>query len=408
MLNSPIAALPSVTPAAPAAAANAGSTGAATGEPGAFARQLERAHAGDSTAGGAQPQAQSQAQSQSQAATDATTARTRMDNERLQRQARQDKAEKAGARPPEARAQAGADASSDKASAASEAAEANGTSEAGEADDGATSTPATDAAVLLASLLNRAVPAGTAARGGADAARNAAAADGRRAPADVGALPAGAAGAAEAAEAAEAADGRGTGGNAAALRAGPALQPAGAETPAFTLPAGSALPGLQAAAGAAHTAAQDAAATPAPYAAQIQAPVGSPDFAPGLSAQVSVMLRDGLQEARLQLNPAEMGPITVQIQIDGSTAQVTMTAEQAPTRNALEQAMPSLAGALREEGLTLTGGGVFEQPRQAQGDAAPAPQAGTRGSGRGAGDGDAVPAAPVQAGAPRGIVDVFA
>ncbi|WP_425258310.1 flagellar hook-length control protein FliK [Rubrivivax sp. RP6-9] len=405
MLNSSIAALPSLTPAPPAATANPGSAGTAAGEPGAFARQLERAHAGEGTTGDAPSQAAapSQVQPQSQAAADAATTRMRTDNERLQRQARQDKAEKAGARPPDARAQTAAESGSEKSTAASEAAEAG---DAGVADDTSASTPATDAAVLLASLLNRAVPGGAAARGGADAARNAAAADGRRAAADVGAVPAGAAGAAEALDGA----GSGLGGNAAALRAGrdgtgPAQPPAGAETPAFTLPAGTALPGMQAA-GATHTATQEVAATPAPYAAQIQAPVGSPDFAPGLSAQVSVMLRDGLQEARLQLNPAEMGPITVQIQIDGSTAQVTMTAEQAPTRNALEQAMPSLAGALREEGLTLTGGGVFEQPRQAQGDAAPAPQAGTRGSGRP--DGDAAPAAPVPAGAPRGIVDVFA
>ncbi len=407
MLNSPLAALPAVSPVAPAtppAAASPGNPGnaGAASDPGAFARQLERAHAGEGRADG-RPEGRTEGAAQAQAATDTAAARTRMDNERLQRQARQDKAEKAGTRTPEARAQAGAQASGDKASAAADA------TEVGSADgDDATSTPATDAAVLLASLLNRAVPAGTAARGSADAARNAA--DSRRTPAEVGGVAAGAAGAAEATEAA---DGNGNGSaNATALRAsrdgtGPALQPAGTEPPAFTLPAGSALPGQQAAA-AAHAPTQDMAATPAPYAAQIQAPVDSPDFAPGLSAQVSVMLRDGLQEARLQLNPAEMGPITVQIQIDGSTAQVTMTAEQAPTRNALEQAMPSLAGALREEGLTLTGGGVFEQPRQAQGDAAPAPQAGTRGSGNSGQDSDGVPAAPVRATAPRGIVDVFA
>ncbi len=102
----------------------------------------------------------------------------------------------------------------------------------------------------------------------------------------------------------------------------------------------------------------------APIQAQVAAPLGSPEFAPALGAQVSVLVRDGVQEARLQLNPAEMGPITVQIHLDGSNAQVNMAAEHHQTRQALEQAMPSLAGALRENGLTLTGGGVFEQPRQ--------------------------------------------
>ena len=159
------------------------------------------------------------------------------------------------------------------------------------------------------------------------------------------------------------------------------------------------------------------AAAPAPYAAQIAAPVGSPDFAPGLSAQLSVMVRDGLQEARLQLNPAEMGPITVQIQLDGQQAQVTMIAEQAPTRQALEQAMPMLASALREDGLTLTGGGVFEQPppgaqqdaqrEQAQRDAA----ASRRATAQTGSDAELRAAAPVhagRAGSPRGVLDLYA
>jgi flagellar hook-length control protein FliK len=54
----------------------------------------------------------------------------------------------------------------------------------------------------------------------------------------------------------------------------------------------------------------------------------------------------------------------VQIALDGSAAQVNLAAEQPVTRQLLEQAMPALAGALRESGLTLTGGGVFEQPRE--------------------------------------------
>jgi flagellar hook-length control protein FliK len=56
----------------------------------------------------------------------------------------------------------------------------------------------------------------------------------------------------------------------------------------------------------------------------------------------------------------------VRIELDGLTAQVHLGAEHAATRQVLEQAMPLLAGSLREAGLTLAGGGVFEQPRQPQ------------------------------------------
>lgn len=96
----------------------------------------------------------------------------------------------------------------------------------------------------------------------------------------------------------------------------------------------------------------------------IAAPVASPAFAPALGAELTLMVKEGVSEARLHLNPAEMGPITVQIVVEGQTARVEMSADVAATRQALEQAMPALAGALREDGLTLTGGGVFEQARQ--------------------------------------------
>ena len=89
---------------------------------------------------------------------------------------------------------------------------------------------------------------------------------------------------------------------------------------------------------------------------------GSPEFATQLGTAVSTFVRQGVQHARLELNPAEMGPLTVQIQLDGDRAQVHMAAEHGQTRQALEQSMPQLAGSLREAGLTLAGGGVFEQP----------------------------------------------
>ncbi len=142
--------------------------------------------------------------------------------------------------------------------------------------------------------------------------------------------------------------------------------------------------------------------------AHVAAPLGSPEFAPAMGAQVSLLVREGVQEARLQLNPAEMGPVTVKIQIDGSNAQVTLSAEQAPTRQALEQALPALAGALREGGLTLTGGGVFEQSRQQQ-QGEPAPRGGRPGDREeDAAVGGVGGAATAQRWASRGVVDLYA
>jgi flagellar hook-length control protein FliK len=100
--------------------------------------------------------------------------------------------------------------------------------------------------------------------------------------------------------------------------------------------------------------------------AAVQAPLQGAAFAPELGARVSLMAVDGVQHAELQLNPADMGPVSVQIVLDGSQAQVSFHALQAETRQALEQSLPDLAAALQGQGLTLSGGGVFQQaPRDA-------------------------------------------
>ena len=104
----------------------------------------------------------------------------------------------------------------------------------------------------------------------------------------------------------------------------------------------------------------------APFEGRLSARPGSPEFGPDLGAQLKLFVREGISHARLRLHPEEMGPLTVEIRLDGSNAQIHLAAQNEATRQALEQAVPSLAGALRESGLTLTGGGVSEQPRQAQ------------------------------------------
>lgn len=139
-------------------------------------------------------------------------------------------------------------------------------------------------------------------------------------------------------------------------------------------------------------------------------PVLAPEFVPRLTGELAVLARDGVQEARIQVNPLELGPIAVQITLEGDRAQVHLATSSAPTRDVLEQAMPALAAALRENGLTLTGGGVFEQARQNPRDAE---HPGTRGRSEASssrGDGPADSAVSV---APRrtrhlGVIDTYA
>jgi flagellar hook-length control protein FliK len=98
----------------------------------------------------------------------------------------------------------------------------------------------------------------------------------------------------------------------------------------------------------------------------IQPSVHSPAFAPAFSARIATLARDGLELARVHLNPVDMGPVSVQLSLEGQQVRVDMTADVAATRRVLEQALPTLAGALREAGFTLSGGGVHQPPTDAR------------------------------------------
>jgi hypothetical protein len=103
--------------------------------------------------------------------------------------------------------------------------------------------------------------------------------------------------------------------------------------------------------------------SPLPVDVRLATPVVSPDFAQALGTQVSVLAGNGVQRAELHLNPAEMGPVSVQIVVDGAHARVDFGADLAATRQAIENGLPELASALRDAGLTLTGGGVSQHAR---------------------------------------------
>jgi flagellar hook-length control protein FliK len=109
---------------------------------------------------------------------------------------------------------------------------------------------------------------------------------------------------------------------------------------------------------------------PAPVTVALATPVNAPEFPKALGLQLSVFARDGIEHAELQLNPAEMGPVSVRITMDGTQARVDFGADVAATRHAIEAGLPELASALRDAGFTLAGGGVSQhsQGRSDRGD----------------------------------------
>ena len=156
--------------------------------------------------------------------------------------------------------------------------------------------------------------------------------------------------------------------------------------------------------GTTHTGAQPSPVAPASV--EIPTPATTPEFRQALGVQVSVLAREGVQHAELHLNPADMGPISVHIALEGSRAHVDFGADSPATRSLIESGLPELAAAMREAGFTLSGGGVSQHARgQQQNDAGPGPRAGTPGA---AASREAIAPRRVTARVGQGAVDLYA
>ena len=80
-----------------------------------------------------------------------------------------------------------------------------------------------------------------------------------------------------------------------------------------------------------------------------------------LSSRVVWMASEGIQQASLKLNPANLGPVEIRLHVQNEQATVTFIAQNAATRDALEQALPRLRESFVENGLELTDAEVSDQ-----------------------------------------------
>jgi flagellar hook-length control protein FliK len=107
------------------------------------------------------------------------------------------------------------------------------------------------------------------------------------------------------------------------------------------------------------------AAAPATQAA-IAVPLDSPEFAGALAKQVGYWINGGVQNAEIHLNPAEMGPISVQMTLQGGDARVDFSAVSAQTRQVLQDSIPQLAQMLEQAGMSLLSADVSAQQGRSQ------------------------------------------
>ncbi len=86
---------------------------------------------------------------------------------------------------------------------------------------------------------------------------------------------------------------------------------------------------------------------------QLSAQVGTPDWNQALSQRVVWMVHGGEQSATLSLNPPDLGPLQVVLNVSNSQANATFITAQPEVKQALEAAMPRLEAMLAGAGIQL-------------------------------------------------------
>ncbi len=85
----------------------------------------------------------------------------------------------------------------------------------------------------------------------------------------------------------------------------------------------------------------------------IAVPLQQSGWDQAMGERVVWMARSNVQQAQIQLNPRELGPIEIKIQVHNDQTHVSFVAHHATTRDAIEAALPRLREMLGEQGLNL-------------------------------------------------------
>ncbi len=98
--------------------------------------------------------------------------------------------------------------------------------------------------------------------------------------------------------------------------------------------------------------------------------VGKPGWSQAFNNQIMIMAGNGIQQAKLKLNPVHLGPVEVNIKLTKETAVINLSSVQVSTRDAIDGAIPRLKEMLNENGFSQVDVNVSHQDKQAQQEAA--------------------------------------
>lgn len=142
----------------------------------------------------------------------------------------------------------------------------------------------------------------------------------------------------------------------------------------------------------------------------LQQPVGSQAWNQALGDRIVWMATGGQQSATLTLNPPDLGPLQVVLNVSNDQATANFIAAQPEVRQALETALPRLRDMMQDAGIQLGQATVSaDTPRQQDmRDSGPQRTAGGFPDGSGSDRGTEAVLPPPAARAGRGLVDMFA
>lgn len=95
--------------------------------------------------------------------------------------------------------------------------------------------------------------------------------------------------------------------------------------------------------------------------ARVPVAVGQPGWGRAVGEQVVWFVSQNIQSASLKLNPQHLGPLELQLNVDGDRASIAFTSQHAAVREALETSLPRLRDMFAEQGLNLVNVNVSQQ-----------------------------------------------
>ncbi|MGE3925651.1 MAG: flagellar hook-length control protein FliK, partial [Lautropia sp.] len=85
----------------------------------------------------------------------------------------------------------------------------------------------------------------------------------------------------------------------------------------------------------------------------VAVPIDSQEFAEAFARQTTRLVIQGHDRAEIQVTPEDLGPIRIEIRLDGDSADLGFSAAHASTRAAIEAALPALRQLLADQGMRL-------------------------------------------------------